>query len=1033
MSDPAVGFPFVREALYTLSPTGIALLAIDSGQIVHANPAFGLLLGYPVSELLGRHEEDLLLYCENDSAGQRIIYPTDSTAGFVELERNYRHCNGHPVWAILRVSPVKGENGYADCLLLQATNISSSRQQELNQLQQHPELTLNLYSLLSHNVQDVITYSTPDGVILYCTPAVKELMGYEPHELIGRNRRDFYHPDDARQMQGPGQLYAENAVLTRRLRHKDGHYFWLETAFQVVRGADGEVERILTIGRNIDEKKRYQDTLAEAQRIAKIGSWDYDALNASFHFSEEFCQILGHAITPNVTELNIVLALVHPEDQAWVLDYCDSVSQMGRGTDNEISCRLVLPDQSVKVVRVLWRGLRDENDALVQIIGLIQDISEQKQMEERLMESERNHRLISENSLDFIARLSADEHLVYMYASPACYTILGYKSEDMVGTSVYTYCHPDDLPGMRDMVRSSLASLTFETNIHRFRRKDGSYIWLETASRFAYCDNGQISEIVAVARDITQRKQQVEQIEALSHNNSLLLNSVSEGIFGLDTDGRATFVNPAGAAALGYSAQELIGSEQLSSRLETQMDGSPFPPGKSPIQQAYREGLPYKSREAVFWRKDGTSFLAEYQATPIVDKGEHKGVVVVFRNITNEKEILAAKESAEKADRAKSEFLAVMSHEIRTPMNGIVSMADLLAESDLTEEQRTYTDIIQGSSSALLHILNDILDFSKIEAGKLSLDLEPVELEPIVEVVLELFTAKAAEKGLTLAYELDNTLPRYVVADEARIRQILLNLVSNAVKFTEQGSVTVRVRKIAGPDSRRITLEFTVEDTGIGIPEEKQDLLFQSFSQLHPALNRKYGGTGLGLAICKKLVELMGGVIIVESTEHGGSSFIFSLPSFAWEPTDEELDLSQYPAHDWPVKHKPVSKYEKLRILVVEDHIPHQNVLQGILHRQGLICDIVGDGIESLHAVLQVPYDLILMSTPLPLMDGTNAAMVIRQLFHPDELPVIVAVSADREPEDRERYTAAGMVDFIAKPVLASEVIRILETWFSQD
>ncbi|MBC8079364.1 MAG: PAS domain S-box protein, partial [Gorillibacterium sp.] len=646
-------------------------------------------------------------------------------------------------------------------------------------------------------------------------------------------------------------------------------------------------------------------------------------------------------------------------------------------------------------------------EELRKVVGMVQDICEQRLLEARLVESERNYRLISENSQDFIARLSADDTLTYIYTSPACYSILGFKPEEMIGTSAYDYCHPDDLTEISTFVKDSVLAQKFKTYIHRFRRKDGSYIWLETASRFAYGDKGIVSEIVAVARDITERKQYLEQIESLSHNNSLILNSVSEGIFGLDTDGKTTFINPAGAIALGFHSDELIGSRYLSDYLQTRSDGTAYPKGESPIQRGYRDGHPSYGKETVFWRKDGTSFLAEHQVTPIMDKGVRTGIVVVFCNITNENEILMAKELAERADRAKSEFLAVMSHEIRTPMNGIIGMSGLLGESELTEEQQTYIEIIQESSHALLHILNDILDFSKIEAGKMTLNPEPIEIKSVVTGVLELFTVNAADKDIQLSFNLDQSIPPYVIGDAARLRQVLLNLVSNAVKFTEQGSIEVNVKGIPCMKPRYLTLEFTVKDTGIGIPAAKLDMLFQSFSQLHPALNRKYGGTGLGLAISKKLIELMGGVIEVESIEDKGSAFCFTIPSYTWEPSDERMDDLFIPTDDaWANVPKTIGKYEKLKILVVDDHLAHQTLMQGILQKQGLSCDIAVNGIEALNAVLKQRYDLIFMDINLPLMDGITATNVIKQLFLPEEIPVIVAVTAFAQSDDRDKYAS---------------------------
>lgn len=401
-------------------------------------------------------------------------------------------------------------------------------------------------------------------------------------------------------------------------------------------------------------------------------------------------------------------------------------------------------------------------------------------------------------------------------------------------------------------------------------------------------------ELIELA--MVEEQQKAELVLEMSEDRhlSLIFNSIAAGIFGLDTLGRTFFINREGADMLGYKPYELKGLPLMDVIHHIRGDGSRYQQHECPIWQTLQDGVTRSRGDEIFWRKDGTSFFVSYRIAPLLHKGIICGVVGSFSDITNEREILRAKESAEQAAQAKSDFLAMMSHEIRTPMNGMIGMADLLLETELEEEQRGYAEILRSSSYSLLQILNDILDFSKMEVGKMPLLSEKFDLREMLESIIDLFTPKAEEKNLALRWWADTSVPAIVKTDPSRLRQIIVNLVGNALKFTERGSVTLSVKNIPLPGSPEYLLEFSVRDTGVGIADSKLNLLFQSFSQLHPFINRKYGGTGLGLAICKQLVELMGGTIFVESEEERGSTFRFMLP-FVHEEAESEAEAGITP------------------------------------------------------------------------------------------------------------------------------------------
>ncbi|MEO3945400.1 PAS domain S-box protein [Gorillibacterium sp. CAU 1737] len=522
--------------------------------------------------------------------------------------------------------------------------------------------------------------------------------------------------------------------------------------------------------------------------------------------------------------------------------------------------------------------LIDPSGRVDRVLTIGRDVTERIHLEEELRTNVTNYRLLSENAQDLISRHSVEEGTPFLYASPACRSLLGYEPEELIGMPSLALVHPDDLARVFHHLENRLETYGRRSIMYRYRRKDGAYIWLETSSRLVRDEQGDVKEIHAIARDVSATKRYMEEIEQLSYDYTMILNSVSEGIFGVNLEGNVTFLNPAGAAMLGIEADGVISQPQLSFLYHAAADGTALQADRSPVYRAMLYGEHFGRQEMILWKIDGTSFLAECQVTPILDNGKRKGAVVVFRDVTSEREIYQAKESAERADRAKAEFIAMMSHEIRTPMNGIIGMNRLLEETELTEEQRSYTEVIGQSADALLHILNEILDFSKIDAGKMSLACDPFDPRAALQQVVELFRGKAREKGLTLALEVEEAVPLVLYGDEGKLRQVVLNLVSNAVKFTEEGGIRIEVSFQSFANGTDALLEIGVCDSGIGIPEEKRNRLFQTFSQLHPSINRKYGGTGLGLAICKKLVLLMKGDIDYARSEGGGSEFRVKLP-----------------------------------------------------------------------------------------------------------------------------------------------------------
>lgn len=907
-------------------------------------------------------------------------------------------------------------------------------------------------SVLIENAPDGIALIDTYGRFKFGSPSAYRMFGYTEHDILGHQALKFLHPDDEPQMHSafaslikhPSEIFS----MEYRFLHKDGTYRWVMGTYYNLINEPG-VNAVVNNFRDITESKQArellqssQNNLEMAQSVAHLGSWAIDLQTGIESWSEEMFQLFQRDTKQGVPIQSQFMELIHPEDRQLLLDSY----QRALETDERIKYeyRAILPNNNQRYFEANLQSVRDKQGR-VGISGTVLDITEARQSENALRLSDERFRQLAENIQEVFWLYDMNEQSI-IYISPAYEIIWGRTCQSLYEkpTDYLESILQEDQPIMSAASKKQAKGERTEVE-YRVQRPDGSIRWVWDRGFPIFDETGKLVRTAGVATDITSTKATEAELQALNRDLEkrveertaevrqseetyrALFENANDAIFLIQVDGFFLRVNKRCAELLGYTLDELIGRRSFDFIVPTATDEA----HDSLHRLLNGERIPMYERR--FIKKDGTQIDTEINLSLVSQgAGQPKLIQSVVRDITERKraeetlrenrdKLSAANAALEKASRLKDEFLASMSHELRTPLTGILGLSEALqlqTFGTLNEKQAKALKNVESSGRHLLDLINDILDLSKIEAGKLDLQFELCSAADICQSSLQLTKGMANQKKQNIHFSMNPT-SIYIHADSRRMKQMLVNLLSNAVKFTpDGGELGLQVEALED----RKAIFFSVWDKGIGIKPDEMEKLFKPFIQLDSSLARQYSGTGLGLSLVKRMAELHGGSVQVESIPAEGSRFTIILPwSEEITQPDKAATLVLSTENKIGIEQSDFAPI----VMIADDSEIILEMITDFLEAQGWHVITTRSGLELLEHVAEVHPDIMLVDIQMPIMDGM--ATIRRLRAHPDPKIAsapIIALTALAMTGDREKCIQAGANEYLSKPVVLKQLVE---------
>jgi PAS domain S-box-containing protein len=892
--------------------------------------------------------------------------------------------------------------------------------------QKHNQEELTIFKQFVETSGEGMGIITLDHRVVYLNQALAAFIQEEPNNLFGKDFSDYYPPEIRPglqeeimpQLMQTGQWSGEMQLISGqgKVTHTLENYFLISDSPEKPSYVALVVNDISNRKQMEEALRRSQENLEKAQQIAHLGSWEWDIQTGEENWSSEQYRIFGYEPGEIQASYDLFFNRLHPHDKDKVVEAIDKVLKGKQPYHLEF--RIVLPNHEERTVFAQGEVYRNINGKPIRMLGTVLDITERKQAEQRLRHSEEQFRRLFEEGP--IGMVIGDMQQRFLKVNFAFCQMLGYTELELLQLRIADVSYPEDISKNQELITLALTGqIPFYQMEKRYLSKDGQIIWGHLAASIFFDETGQPTHFLAKVENITNRKQAEE---ALRKSEAMLVRAqeiAHLGIWEWNLAENKQIWSDENYRLLGHEPHAIEPS------LENFLN-QVYPEDRDLIMrtaQRFISGslVTAQTHEFRIIQPDHTERIIKLTAQcDFDDQGQPIRILGTMLDITERNQIEAAlkqaKVAADAANQAKSEFLANMSHEIRTPLNAVIGFSELLSTHLMDSKAQSYLSSIQTAGKALLTLINDILDLSKIEAGRLEIQPEPTDLSLIINELKQLFSLKITEKGLDFIVEVDRTLPTTLVLDETRLRQVLLNLIGNAVKFTEQGYIKLSVHCNKTSDFNKLDLTIAVADTGIGIPADQQEKIFAAFQQQDGQSNRKYGGTGLGLAITKRLTEMMQGQISLSSQENQGSIFEVILK----DVTIKRLYSANVETSIFNLENMAFDPGQT--VLVVDDIECNRQLIQETLSQVHLKVIEAVDGQQGLLFAEKYQPDLILMDIRMPIMSGYEAVKYLKANPDTQTIPVIALTATVTDEHSR---IEAQLVDrFLSKPIHISDLLR---------